>query len=498
MGFGIYTGGTTGLTDGTLVSASNKLTFPSITTVLDAHIRCGTDEYSTQIDFDDIPPELEISFNAGSVWYGIGNAPFYAATSQGPGNSDVWDVNYPIKLRQVEVPPSADDTFTTAGTVSSCAALTTPTLTATANGSTQIDLSWTNVSNEDEYELDYSDTSGSGPWSALPDQPANDTSYSHTGLDASTQYWYRVRAIGSGRYSNSGYGTDDATTDAPADVSGFAVTSISGTTVNLGWSAFGGANHYKIERATDSGFTANLTTVSDAATGTSLADAGLTPNVTYYYRITAHDASHGALSGSGATCYAGVQVLVNPFANRGREVDSTHSTWAGARSGNNLVAGTLDASGGLSMYSGLFSAVYYANRAFQDFDGAAIPAASTIDEAAVRCTIKTNFGGTGFSIHKGSWTENPPDANSFGDFDATDLGGPSSWPSNNTPTWYALSSPDSNITKAGVTRLAFRDRSGDHADSAPANGTDTAGTLASNGDSTSGYRPQLRVSFHGV
>lgn len=486
--------GTTGAQDGTEVSEDGARTSPLVFSALNtsraAHLRCDPG-YWTDGETLTLPDELEVSFDGGSVWYGVADNPVAVP--------EIEDVNFPAQFRQVLIVEQGSEaaTFGASGSFSSITALSTPTLTATAAGTDQIDLSCTNVSNEDGYLFEWSPNGSSG-WQTVEETAADDTTCSHTGLDAGTQYFYRVKALGSGRYSDSGYGTDDATTDALSNVSGFAVTSISGTTVNLSWSAFSGANHYKIERATDSGFTTGLTTVSDAVTGTSIADTGLSPNATYYYRITAHNAGHTALSGSGATCYAGVQVLVNPFSNRGREVDSTHSTWAGARSGNNLVAGTLDGSGGLSMYSGLFSAVYYANRAFQDFDGAAIPAASTIDEAAVRCTIKANFGGTGFSIHKGSWTENPPDANSFGDFDATDLGGPSSWPSNNTPTWYAISSPDSNITKAGVTRLAFRDRSGDHADSAPANGTDTGGTLASNGDSTSGYRPQLRVSFHGV
>lgn len=210
MGFGIYTGGTTGLTDGTLVSASNKLTFPSITTVLDAHIRCGEDEYSAQIDFNDIPLELEISFNAGGVWYGIGNAPFYAATSQGPGNSDVWDVNYPIKLRQVAVPVTADDTFTTDGTVSACTALSTPTLTATP-GDTEIDLSWTNVANEDGYTLDRSTASDFSANLVSVSKGAGVTTHTATGLTNGVTYYFRVKAEGSGRYSDSGYGTDDAT-----------------------------------------------------------------------------------------------------------------------------------------------------------------------------------------------------------------------------------------------------------------------------------------------
>lgn len=208
MGFGIYTGGTTGLTDGTLVSASNKLTFPSMATVLDAHIRTAPDTYSTDVTFDNWPAELEISFDAGSTWKGSADMPLVGTTGQGLGGTDIWDVNYPVKLRQVAVPPSADDTFTTDGTFPACTAVSTPTLTATANGATQVDLSWTNVSDEDGYVIERG-TDGVS-YAALTTKAAGVTTHSDTGLTTGQIYYYRVKATGSGRYSDSGYGTDDA------------------------------------------------------------------------------------------------------------------------------------------------------------------------------------------------------------------------------------------------------------------------------------------------
>jgi len=43
------------------------------------------------------------------------------------------------------------------------------------------------------------------------------TTHSDTGLTANTRYYFRVRAEGSGRYSDSGWGTDDAWTYAVYD-----------------------------------------------------------------------------------------------------------------------------------------------------------------------------------------------------------------------------------------------------------------------------------------
>ena len=93
--------------------------------------------------------------------------------------------------------------------------LSAPTLTATVISSTQIDLSWTNVANESSFRLDWS-ADGSTGWTQIGGTiAANTLTYSHTGLTASTAYYYRVKAVGDGvNYSDSNYGTDDATTNA--------------------------------------------------------------------------------------------------------------------------------------------------------------------------------------------------------------------------------------------------------------------------------------------
>lgn len=93
--------------------------------------------------------------------------------------------------------------------------LATPTLVANVISSTQIDLSWTNVANESSYKLEWSPNGTSG-WTQIGGTiAANTTNYSHTGLTASTHYYYRVTAVGDGvTYSDSGFGTDDDTTSA--------------------------------------------------------------------------------------------------------------------------------------------------------------------------------------------------------------------------------------------------------------------------------------------
>lgn len=96
--------------------------------------------------------------------------------------------------------------------------LSTPTLTASVISSTQIDLSWTNVANESSYKLEWSPNGTSG-WTQIGGTIAtNTTTFSHTGLTASTHYYYRISAIGDGViYLTSSFGTDDDTTSSAGD-----------------------------------------------------------------------------------------------------------------------------------------------------------------------------------------------------------------------------------------------------------------------------------------
>ena len=71
-------------------------------------------------------------------------------------------------------------------------------------------------------------------------------------------------------------------------------TPASTTQINLTWTDnSNNETSYQIERATNSDFTAGLTTATVAANVTSYASTGLTEGTTYYYRVRA---SNGAAS----------------------------------------------------------------------------------------------------------------------------------------------------------------------------------------------------------
>ena len=94
-------------------------------------------------------------------------------------------------------------------------------LSATAASSSQINLSWNNpTGTEAGYKIERSTSSGSG-YSQIA--TTTSTSYSSTGLSASTTYYYRVRAYtspgGDGAYSSVANATTQAGASGPTGVS---------------------------------------------------------------------------------------------------------------------------------------------------------------------------------------------------------------------------------------------------------------------------------------
>jgi endo-1,4-beta-xylanase len=88
-------------------------------------------------------------------------------------------------------------------------------LTAAAASTAQINLAWAdNSSIESAFKVERA-ASAEGPWTEIAaNVPANSTTYSATGLSASTTYYFRVRASNS--VGDSGYSaTASATTQAP-------------------------------------------------------------------------------------------------------------------------------------------------------------------------------------------------------------------------------------------------------------------------------------------
>ena len=172
-------------------------------------------------------------------------------------------------------------------------------LTATADGQTEIDLSWTEPSDDGGaditgYKIEVS-TNGSSWNDLVADTGSASTSYSHTGLTAGTTRHYRVSAInsaGTGPASNSDSATtEQASAAAPGAPTGLTATADGQTEIDLSWTApsdDGGASitGYKIEVSTNGSSWSDLLT-DTGSTSISYSHTGLSAGTTRHYRVSA-------------------------------------------------------------------------------------------------------------------------------------------------------------------------------------------------------------------
>lgn len=204
-------------------------------------------------------------------------------------------------------------------------------LTATATSSTQINLSWSdNANDETAFELESSNDGTN--FTKITDLAANTTTYSHTGLNASTRYYYRVRAknsAGASPYSN----VADATTQAPPVTiprppTSLTATAASSSQINLSWTD--NANDetgFEVERSTDGTNFAKITDV--AANATTYANTGLNSSTKYYYRIRAkNSAGNSAYSNiADATTALGIPSTPTNLTGELADYDQARLTW---------------------------------------------------------------------------------------------------------------------------------------------------------------------------
>lgn len=163
-------------------------------------------------------------------------------------------------------------------------------LSATTASSSQINLSWTdNATDETTYKVERA-SAVAGPWTEIVNNlAANTTSYSATGLSASTTYYFRVRAanaVGNSSYSN----TANATTNSipPAAPTNLTATAVSTSQINLSWTD--NANNetaYKVERAGAAAGPWTEIASNLSANTTTYSATGLSAATTYYFRVRA-------------------------------------------------------------------------------------------------------------------------------------------------------------------------------------------------------------------
>jgi chitodextrinase len=185
------------------------------------------------------------------------------------------------------------------------------TLTATASGSTQVNLSWgaaTDNVGVTGYRVERCQGDGCTTFAQI--FTLSGTTFNNTGLTASTSYSYRVRAVDAagnlGAYSSVASATTLAVPDttAPTAPTGLSAKAAGSAQVDLAWTASTdsvGVTGYQILRCTGS----TCTTFAQIGTSgvTTFSNTGLAPSTTYRFRVRAVDAA-GNVSGNSNTVNA--------------------------------------------------------------------------------------------------------------------------------------------------------------------------------------------------
>ena len=166
-------------------------------------------------------------------------------------------------------------------------------LTAAASSISQIDLSWSDSDTETGYKIERCTGVDCSNFTQIATVDANVTSYSNTGLTASTSYSYRVRAynaVGDSGYSNQASATTQAAPTVPAAPSNLVATAISSSQINLSWmDNSGDETGFKVERCSG-GDCLNFTQIATVgANVTSYSNTGLTASTGYSYQVRAYN-----------------------------------------------------------------------------------------------------------------------------------------------------------------------------------------------------------------
>ena len=229
--------------------------------------------------------------------------------------------NYQYRVRATDAAGNLGGYSNTAGATTSTdsvAPSAPSTLTATASGGTQVNLSWTASTDNvgvTAYLLERCQGAGCSSFTQIA-SPATPTYVDNT-VAAGTSYSYRVRATDAAGnlsgYSNTASATT-ADTVAPSAPSNLTATASGGTQVNLSWTASTdnvGVTAYLLERCQGAGCSSFAWIASPIAA--TYVDNAVAAGSSYSYRVRGTDAA-GNISGYSNTASAATTDTIAPSA----------------------------------------------------------------------------------------------------------------------------------------------------------------------------------------
>ncbi|MGV9001952.1 MAG: fibronectin type III domain-containing protein [Candidatus Saccharimonadaceae bacterium] len=182
-------------------------------------------------------------------------------------------------------------------------------LSVSATGFTTGSATWGVVQNALSYEVERATDTNFTANLQTYTAPANvSPSVAITGLSYNTKYYFHVRAIttdSQGLWSNSTNMTTWVLTQPT-----LTATAQSFTQINTTWGAISHATSYEVQRATDAGFTANLSTQTSPGGGSNF--LSLSYDTAYYFRVRAIATTSPVAGAWSATVSAPTWRLITP------------------------------------------------------------------------------------------------------------------------------------------------------------------------------------------
>lgn len=254
--------------------------------------------YRVEACIPDPPPEIRVTYRSNNridiAWDTVDGANYYEVMRQGASNQ-TWSEIYDQSLSDTGLSSNSgytysvrswnDNGYSGYATVNTGTLPNTPSgVTAQANGSTSIYVSWSSVGDPMNYSL-FRKAAGASNYSGVG--TISGSSSLDFNLSPDTRYYYIVQAIGtyglSALSAEGPYGTTKA--NPPSSITLDQATE---TSLQVHWSNVGGSvTTYKLYYSTSSGGTY---TCIGPITGTSYNLTGLSGATLYYFKVVACNA----------------------------------------------------------------------------------------------------------------------------------------------------------------------------------------------------------------
>ncbi len=164
---------------------------------------------------------------------------------------------------------------------------------ATSFNETGFTANWNTSTGADGYKIDLSTDAGFSSFVAgYNDRDVGSTTtFSITGLNSGSTYYYQVRSYSGGRTSGNSNSITVLTVSSAPVVT--AASTINESSFNANWNSSTGATKYYLDVATNNGFTSFATGFNnkDVSNVTTYQVTGLSANTNYYYRIRSYNPS---------------------------------------------------------------------------------------------------------------------------------------------------------------------------------------------------------------